>query len=415
MRESVLRRCESWLAPLFSLLPRPLAASYKHITVPHFSAFFAEATLVLMRFTVLSVVMILAAPAIAQRLPPEQIELPDDPAAVIAVVGESPILLGEVLPKVDAKIMEVEEKAGRKIPEEQLRMVKSSLIRQALAQAIQNKMMRESFLIDQVGTAAADKRNEADAKLTAKARQMFFESELPELSKQYKTDDRSDLDRLLRAKGTSLASRQREFVDMMLGHLYIRSKVEKDPSVTIAEINEYYLANRATYDRPARARWEQMSVLLERFPDADAARQAIWEMGREAFFGGNMQAVAREKSQEPFASSGGLHDWTTYGSLASAELEQQIFSIPLNAMSEIIADDQGFHIVRVLDRTDAGTVPLSEVQDEIRSKLRKDKIEESQTKVFADMQNRIPVWSLFPEDTPGARPLPVNVAYGNRR
>lgn len=368
-----------------------------------------------MRFIVLFAVLIVAVPAIAQRLPPDQIELPDDPAAIIAVVGESPILLGEVMPKVDAKIMEVEEKAGKKIPEPQASAIKSSLVRQLLAQTIQNKMMRESFLLDQVGTAAADKRNEADAKLTAKARQMFFESELPELAKQYKTEDRNDLDRMLREKGTSLASRQREFVDMMLGHLYIRSKVEKDPTVSIAEINEHYQSNKESYDRPARAKWEQMSVMLERFPDADAARQAIWEMGREAYFGGNLQAVAREKSQEPFASSGGLHDWTTYGSLASAELEQQIFSIPLNAMSEIIADDQGFHIVRVLDRTDAGVVPLSDVQDEIRAKLRQDKIQKSQAKVMADMQVRIPVWSLFPDDTPGSRPLPVNVAYGNRR
>lgn len=367
------------------------------------------------RFIVLFAVLILAVPAIAQRLPPDQIELPDDPAAIIAVVGESPILLGEVMPKVDAKIIEVEEKAGKKIPEPQASVIKASLVRQLLAQTIQNKMMRESFLLDQVGTAAADKRNEADAKLTAKARQMFFESELPELAKQYKTEDRTDLDRMLREKGTSLASRQREFVDMMLGHLYIRSKVEKDPTVSIAEINEYYQSNKQSYDRPARAKWEQMSVMLERFPDIDAARQAIMEMGREAYFGGNLQAVAREKSQEPFASSGGLHDWTTYGSLASSELEQQIFSIPLNAMSEIIGDDQGFHIVRVLDRTDAGVVPLSEVQDEIRAKLRQDKIQESQAKVMADMQVRIPVWSLFPEDTPNARPLPVNVAYGRSR
>ena len=36
-------------------------------------------------------------------------------------------------------------------------------------------------MIDQVGTAAADKHAEADAKLATKARQMFFESELPQL------------------------------------------------------------------------------------------------------------------------------------------------------------------------------------------------------------------------------------------
>lgn len=345
----------------------------------------------------------------------QELELPDDPAAVIAVVGQSPILLGDVAPRVNARISEVLAQAGdKKLPEDQLHFARVNMTRGLLAQAIQNKMMRESFLIDQVGTAAADKRAEADAKLTSRARQMFFESEVPELKKQYKTEDLRELDKQLRAKGTSLASRQREFVDMMLGHLYIRSKVDRDPDVSISEIAEYYHANEMDYQRPTRARWEQLTVLHERFGSREEALEAISEMGREAYFGGNLQAVARQKSQEPFASKGGLHEWTAKGSLASEKLDQQIFSIPLNAMSEIIEDESGLHIIRVLERQEAGMVSLSEVQDEIRGKIREQKISKAQRKLMEDIQVRIPVWSLFPTDSPGAKPLPTSVA-GRKR
>ncbi|TWU60052.1 Peptidyl-prolyl cis-trans isomerase D [Rubripirellula tenax] len=337
-------------------------------------------------------------------------ELPEDPAAIIAVVGQTPILLGDLMPRIDAKIAEVSEKTGQEIPEEYVKAAKVNMMRPLLASAIQNKMMREAFLIDQVGTQAADKRAEADATLTSKARMMFFESEYPELAKQYKTEDRAELDRLLREKGTSLASRQREFVDQMLGHLYIRSKVDREPKVSIAEINEYYQTNREAFYKPTRARWEQMSVMFDRYPSREEAKQAIWEMGREAYFGGNLQAVAREKSQEPFASQGGLHDWTTKGSLASTKLEDQIFSIPTNAMSEVIEDDDGYHIIRVLDREEAGVVTLSEVQDEIRGKIREEKISKSQRDVLESMQHRIAIWSIFPDDVPGAQPLPIRVA-----
>ncbi len=133
-------------------------------------------------------------------------------------------------------------------------------------------------------------------------------------------------------------------------------------------------------------------------------------MGREAYFGGNMQAVARDKSEEPFAAKGGLHDWTPQGSLASDALDQQIFSIPLNQMSEIIDDGTGMHIIRVLERTPAGLVSLSEVQDDIRAKIRQEKILTSQAKVMEQMRERIPVWSLFPDDVPGAKPLPEKLA-----
>jgi parvulin-like peptidyl-prolyl isomerase len=340
----------------------------------------------------------------------QQVDLPEDPAAVIAYVGRTPILMGDLTPKVEARIQEVVAKTKQEIPEDQLHFARVNLIRGLLVQTIQNKMMREAFLLDQVGTQAADKRQEADEKLTARARQMFFESEIPELQEQYKVDDLTQLDEELRKKNSSLAARQREFIDAMLGHLYIRSKVEREPNVSVAEIMEHYRANLKQYERPTRARWEQLSVMFARFPDRQAAHAAIWEMGREAYFGGSMQAVARERSQEPFAGKGGIHEWTAKGSLASEPLDAQVFSIPLNAMSEIIEDSQGYHIVRVLDRQEAGVTPVSEVQDEIRAAIRQEKIATSQRLVLESMQVKIPVWSLFPEDMPGAQPLPASIA-----
>jgi parvulin-like peptidyl-prolyl isomerase len=360
---------------------------------------------------------LLTAPMIRAQVPTrkqvdqsQSVQLPEDPAAVVAVVGRTPILLGDLMPKVQARINEVVSKTKQEIPPDQLHYARVNLVRGMLAQAVQSKMMRESFLLDQVGTQNADKRREADETLQSRARQMFFETELPQLKKQYKVQDLTELDELLREKGSSLAARQRDFVDAMLGHLYIRSKVDREPNVSIAEINEYYTANVADYERPVRARWEQLTVMFEKFSTRQAAHRAIWEMGREAYYGGSMQAVARDKSQEPFASKGGVHDWTAKGSLASEPLDNEIFSIPLNAMSEIIEDDTGYHIVRVLERQEAGLIPLSEVQDEIRTKLRKEKIAQSQRKVMEDMQVRIPVWSMFHEDTPGAKPLPISIA-----
>lgn len=339
-----------------------------------------------------------------------KIELPEDPAAIIAYVGQTPILMGDLMPKVQARIDEVVAKTQQQIPEEQLHYARVNLLRGLLAQSIQNKMMREAFLLDQVGTQAADKRIEADEQLTSRARQMFFESEIPELQEQYKVTDLNALDKELRKKGSSLSARQREFVDSMLGHLYIRSKVDREPTVSVAEVVEYYRTHADEFQRPTRARWEQMSVYFSKFPSRQDAKKAIWEMGREAFFGGSMQAVAREKSHEPFAKDGGLHEWTAEGALASEQLNEQIFLIRTNAMSEIIEDDLGFHIVRVLERQPAGAIPLSEVQDEIRTTIRQEKIAKSQREVLQNMQVMVPVWTLFPDDTPGAQPLPASIA-----
>ena len=341
---------------------------------------------------------------------PDLSKLPDDPAAIIAVVGESRILLGDVKPKAEARIKQVMKETKQEFPPEQLEMARAGLIRQLLAQAIQSKMMRESFLLDTVGTEAADKVIEAREMMASRARQMFIETEVGEMKEKYKVNDMTELDNGLREEGTSRVERRNDFVDAMLGHMYVRNNVPRDPEVSLAEIVAYYKSNEEKYRHRAKARWEQLSVLFSRFTSKQEAHDAISAMGREAYFGGNMQAVARDQSQEPFADKGGLHEWTNQGALASSVLDEQIFKLPLNAMSQIIEDDQGYHIIRILERKNAGITPLREIQEVIEKEIKKQKVAESERKVMADMRARVPVWTIFPDDWPGSKPLPQTAA-----
>jgi hypothetical protein len=191
----------------------------------------------------------------------------------------------------------------------------------------------------------------------------------------------------------------------MLAHLYRSDAIPKDPEVTLIEVRNYYEDNIDQFQVKAQARWEQLTATFAKCGSREAALQAINEMGREAYFGGSMQAVARAKSQEPFAARGGLHDWTTRGSLASSKLEDEIYSLPLGVMSEVIEDEVGLHIVRVLERKPAGVKPISEMQDEIREKLKEQKIEAAIKKVTEEMTRRVPVWTIFPEDIEGSYEL----------
>ena len=337
--------------------------------------------------------------SIAQRYP-------DNPAAVVAVVGQTPILAGEFMPQIDLQIDAAAAQSPTPIPEKDVRIAKTQMMRSLLAASIRNKMLRESFLLSQIGNESSDKRAEADERLQQKAREMFLESELPALKKQYKTEDVGEIDRRLRAKGGSLSASRRMFVDMMLGHLYIRDAVDEDPEISLSEIAQFYRAHLDDYQRLARARWEQLSVHFDRTASREAAEMQIRAMGREAYFGGSVAAVARRQSHDVMASQGGRHDWTDQGSLTSEIMDDKIFSLPLNRLSEIIENERGFHIIRVTDREPAGTIPLSEVQDDIRNQLKKQKITEAQTEALKSINHMVAVWTLFPEDVPGALPLP---------
>ncbi len=386
----------------------------------------------------MALLVVLSAPVKAQ-LPDDAPPLPADPATVVAVVGQSAILWGDIHPKVETRIKEGIAKAGQQIPEAQLTMVRTQLSRAALRSAIQNKVMSECFLLEQVGTQSADKREEVSNMMSQRARQLFFESELKQLKEKYATESLNEIDAKLRESGTSLQSRQREFADQMLGHMFMKENIDQDPNVTIAEIKRYYEKHIDDYRHGAKAKWEQLSVLFKNHPTRQAALDKLTAMGRDVYYweqlnllpendpsrktmtdrltavGGinfnkSWEQTARAGSEESYSADGGQHDWTTQGSLASKELDQQIFSMPINKMSEIIEDSNGLHIIRVKDRTPAGVTSLADVQDDIRKAIKKEKIMAAQEKMVEQMQSRVPVWSIYPDDFPGAKPLRISAA-----
>src|SRR4029078_13201009 len=93
--------------------------------------------------------------------------------------------------------------------------------------------------------------------------------------------------------------------------------------------------------------------------------------------------IAQTQSQGVTAYNGGAYDWTTQGSLAAKNIDENIFALPVGALSEIIKTDRGFHIVRVLERKAAGRKSFEETQAEITKNLKEDK-RESQIKKYLD-------------------------------
>jgi len=369
------------------------------------TAFFALATLFAGIFS--------SEVATAQGPDPDEVrkaleaQIPEDPAAVVAWVSKTPILVGEIMPRVDSRIREITSKSEQTPNEQEMKYMQSVLFRQLLTQTIQLKMLRESFLLSQVGTQSAEKRNDAAKKLESRALQMFTESEQPKVFKRLGVNTVDDLDKALQAEGSSFESTKRDFIDQMLAYLYRSDAIEKDPEVTLVEIQNYYDDHKDKYQFKAQVRYEQLTASFEKTGNRDAAKAKINEMGREAFFGGSMQAVAKAKSDEPFAKRGGLHEWTNRGSLASSIAEEQLFSLPIGVMSEVVEDDDSLHIFRVLGRRPEGVRPLSELQDEIRGILKKQKTSAATKKVTEEMTRRIPVWTIFPDDIKGSILLAV--------
>ena len=122
--------------------------------------------------------------------------------------------------------------------------------------------------------------------------------------------------------------------------------------------------------------------------------------GNEVWSGKPFAEVAKAHSQEPHAEDGGLHDWTTKGALRSTVLDEAVFapSLPPGALSPILEDLDGFHIVRVIERQPVNRTPFADVQNDIKKRLHDGDKDRQRVAYINKLREQMPVMTIFDED-----------------
>jgi hypothetical protein len=216
------------------------------------------------------------------------------------------------------------------------------------------------------------------------------------LMNQEEIETLGDLDLLLRRYESSLEKQQRAYGEHKLMQMSVMKHVRKDVEVTHEQMLTYYREHLESYAIPARVRWEEIMVRFDRHPNEDAAMAEIAALGNEVYLGGaSLAGVAKRSSHGPTAAQGGQFDWTDRGSLASQTVEEAIFTLPLNKLSQIIRDERGLHIVRVLERTEATYVPFLEAQVEIKEKIRAEIRQSDVQNYLTKLRKTTNVWTIF--------------------
>jgi parvulin-like peptidyl-prolyl isomerase len=341
------------------------------------------------------------------------------PAQTIAIIGDQYVLAGEIEGAVNlilAISLPVETPPEKIVnPGPELATQKEGLFKQQLQGEVQAKIGYVDFLRNVPPERVPDLQKrigESFAKeldgLREKARKAEAD-DLEELRRrdpillrvalfmnQRQLETLGDLDLRLRAYGTTLERQQRAYGEQKLSQMAVMRNIRRDAEISHAEMLDHYQRNREQYLVPAKARWEQLSVRFDKFSAERDAYAALAAMGNEVYLGGAaLSAVAKRSSQEPEADNGGQHDWTNRGSLASKPLDEAIFSLPLDRLSEIIRDDRGLHIVRVLERTEESYTPFLEAQVEIKEKIRTERRTAEIMAYLEKLRGNIRVWTIY--------------------
>ncbi|HEX5470817.1 MAG TPA: peptidylprolyl isomerase [Lacipirellulaceae bacterium] len=316
---------------------------------------------------------------------------------VIARVDDQIILACDVLWRVNAMLEAHQQSvpADQRVPDDQLDGVRQKLMQKEVASMVDRKLLYNEF-----------RRNvpaENLPKIEENLRQPFEEHELPQLMKELKVDNERDLEKELARLGSSMADVRRTFNERVIASEWIRSKVKVSEDVSPEEMLEYYRKHETDYDYPSEARWEELVVRKSRFKDPAEAYAEIARMGNEVWQKGTQGSVrgaafavvAKAKSDGFTAKKGGVHDWTTKGALECKALDNAIFTLKVGQMSPIIDDGDSFHIVRVLERKDAGRKPFIEVQDDIRDKLKEEHFHVEAEKYLSKLRQDARIWTVY--------------------
>ena len=309
-------------------------------------------------------------------------------ALVVARVGPEVVLEADLL---TPKALEFLEKVTPGMPPEKVRELRLQICQQVLPQHIETLLV----YVDACREIPADKLPE----IRKNVDRAFDEQQLPRLMKEANSPNSMEYEKSLRARGMSLDRMRKMFFERGLAQEWMRKHVKTDEEIPHAELIAWYQNHLSDYDYPAKARFEALTVKM----GLKRSRQQAWgilaDMGNEVLAGRPFDDVAKGRSEGPTASGGGGFDWTSKGSLASTTLDEAIFSLPVGQLSAIIEDGEQLHIVRVVERNDAGRIPFTEAQVGIRDTLVADRRREATDAYLEKIRQRTPVWTVF--DDPG--------------
>ena len=202
---------------------------------------------------------------------------------------------------------------------------------------------------------------------------------LDELRKQMKASSMEDLQKMAESQGVSWEEFKQNTKNGILTQKVIGSEVGSRIQITRDELQKFYDAHQSEIAQPERVRLSEILIAndpnapkgapLEPTPEQVAAAQAkANEIYQQLKDGAKFDELARKESNGSTADQGGDLGYFKRNDLAK-ELEDQSFALKAGEFTQPIRTRQGFIILRVDDRIEAGTPPLDRIRDQIQDQI----------------------------------------------
>jgi peptidyl-prolyl cis-trans isomerase C len=281
------------------------------------------------------------APKASEPAKPVPAQLPD----VLARVN------GDAISKADfdRALKSIEERAGGPIPAER----RDEIYRQLLDQLVGLRLLSQEVKTRNVTVPDGD-----------------VDKRVAEISKQFASED--VFKQMLAAQKVSYDKfrddqRQDLAINKMLSDA-LASKVTATPE----QVDDFYKKNPERFKQGERVRASHILVAVPQNADAatkEKARTKAEGLLKKIKAGEDFAALAKQNSEDPgSAVQGGDLGFFTPGQMVP-QFNDVAFKLAPGAVSDLVETQFGFHIIKVVDKQTARTIPLDEVRPQVQQFL----------------------------------------------
>lgn len=209
-----------------------------------------------------------------------------------------------------------------------------------------------------------------------------------------KTD--ADFTDALHQQGMNYKAFHRQMQRQTMVNMFMNTMLkDRGKTVGLVQIQDYYDRHPDEFSVPDQVKWLDLYVSTGRFASVAEAKQTADRLQAEAARGADFVGLVSKHGHGDSPLRNGVGIGEKKGSIQPVELEATLFALKPGQVSEVVAVENGYHVVKVLERQQAGLKPLDEkVQLDVKSKLIDRAVRAERDKLVADLRRRITVTVL---------------------
>lgn len=179
---------------------------------------------------------------------------------------------------------------------------------------------------------------------------------------------------------------------------WMKSQV-KTPDVTNEQAKAFYESNIKEFEQPETVKASHILFMVDPDATADVVKQkedAAKKAAERAAAGEDFTKLAKELSEEPGASESGGDLGFFPKDRMVPEFAEAAFAQKIGDISKPVKTQFGWHVIKVTDKKDAGTVPFDQVKEQVVSYLKSNNQREAVQSVLNKLKESAKIETFLP-------------------